>query len=342
MSNFPAFETFFFDTEKIDLKTIFFDFMDNSQINSFLLNTDDSVLYKKFYNIVQGKNFQIAYKKLIKIMNTRISEDFYYQTVPSIRIQKPSKNSVNYHSDSWYGHGNEIINAWVPLTELNTTNTLHLLNKKDSELVTNRFIKEKLSINAVNEISSNLAKPFLGEYGTGLLFNSTILHGTSKNESLNPRLSFDFRIVIKGKNSGSKTLNEFFTPNFKLNDSVLRNCTAIMYTSGFFSNLSHQVQREIIQFYCLKKSLVIEAEETEIHGVNHYPASFFYISEKDKPIVFTSVMILPQEFDLREKLLLLIIKNNLEVHFALENIKFKQSLKTKIHKYFTDNFKNKI
>ncbi|MBT7624454.1 MAG: hypothetical protein HN595_07985, partial [Flavobacteriaceae bacterium] len=113
-------------------------------------------------------------------------------------------------------------------------------------------------------------------------------------------------------------------------------------SSGFFSNLSHRVQREIIQSYCLKNSLLIEIEETEIHGVNHYPNSFFHILKKNKPTVFTSVMILPQEFDLRDKLLFSIIKNNQEVHFALENFKFESSLKEKIHKYFTNNFKNKI
>ena len=175
-----------------------------------------------------------------------------------------------------------------------------------------------------------------------MIFNSAIIHGTLKNESTIPRLSFDFRIMLKGKKSGSKSLYEFFTPNFKLKKHVFRNCTALMYSSGFFSNLSHRVQREIIQSYCLKNSLLIEIEETEIHGVNHYPNSFFHILKKNKPTVFTSVMILPQEFDLRDKLLFSIIKNNQEVHFALENFKFESSLKEKIHKYFTNNFKNKI
>ena len=111
-----------------------------------------------------------------------------------------------------------------------------------------------------------------------------------------------------------------------------------MYKKNLFlNNLSHTVQREIINSYAKNNNLYCSVEETEIHGVDHYPHLEFYISKSPiKDIIFTSIFCLPIKTELRDKYLRNIINNNITLHFALEDKTTKNLTIEKINKYYND------
>ena len=53
------------------------------------------------------------------------------------------------------------------------------------------------------------------KYGEILFFHTLTMHGTKKNTSSVNRISFDFRILEKGKSPGIKSLNDMFQSYFK-------------------------------------------------------------------------------------------------------------------------------
>ena len=83
------------------------------------------------------------------------------------------------------------------------------------------------------------------------------------------------------------------------------------------------------------KNFLCSIEETEIHGVNHYPHLEYYIKKsKIKDIVLTSLFCLPIEKQLRNRLLKKATKNKKTIHFALENTNTNMIKENEIGKYF--------
>ena len=301
---FPDNKIINFDSKKIKLAESIKNLFKVNKIENIFEYYDNKKIYEILYSNVSNKSFQKIYKNLQEIISKQINKnEFYYQKIPSFRIQRPGDKSVNFHNDIWYGHGNDVINFWVPLTGLNKSNTVWVTNSSESNLLNNKFKAEKLSIDKINILAKEISRPFLGTYGQILVFNTSTFHGTVKNVSNQCRLSFDFRILLRGKSSGTKPKNEFYNmfSNKKINPknkkiSLKKSIFYMFKKNVFLNNLSHSVQREIIKSYATSKKFLCSVEETEIHGVNHYPHLEYYIKKsKIKDIVLTSLFCLPIE-----------------------------------------------
>ena len=71
------------------------------------------------------------------------SRKFYFQKIPSFRVQRVNENTVNYQNDCMYGYGQDIINVWIPLIDTNQFNSLHLASSEDSISLLDTFENEK-------------------------------------------------------------------------------------------------------------------------------------------------------------------------------------------------------
>ena len=236
-----------------------------------------------------------------------------------------------------------MINVWIPITKTNEHNTIWMVNEKDSIRINNDFIKRKLGINDINELAKNSGSPQIADYGDILFFKTSWLHGSEKNKSNKHRLSFDIRILPKGKSPGSKPINEYYLPFNKVKQKTkkTKECFYFIYKKNFFlNNLSHVSQREI-NTYCLEKILILKQEETEMHGVEHYPNLHFFLNyNKNKiPIVFTSIFCFPNNSILRKELFKLAGKKGIDLHFALENFCFPKIEYKKINEYYKKFYK---
>ena len=332
-----------FDTSKIKLKNFILNLFNEKQIQDIINKNSSEEVYKKIYDGINNKEFNLIYEKIIKKIAIFLKkENFYYQKIPSFRVHRINQKSVNYHTDIWYGHGENVMNAWVPLTEINQYNTIHISNVKNSILLQKKFFKEKLSIAKMNDLAKKASEPQLLKYGNVLLFNTKTFHGTHKNLSKKHRLSFDFRILLLNQSAGTKPLDEFYNKFNKKTTKKIK-CLAYIYKRNFLmENLSHKVQREINFGYCSSNNLEFSLEETEIHGVDHYPNLYFYLNKKIyKHIVMTSILCLPNNLELRNKLINLSKKNKIELHFSVENKKLSDFKKNEINQYFEKLIENR-
>lgn len=135
-----------------------------------------SSYHKKFY-----ENFHLLQETYLKFIHDVIkpiySEDIAYQKVPSFRVHMPLNMAVGeFHRDKDYGHGDDEMNFWVPLTGAWGTNSIWV----ESHEGEGDYHPERL------------------EYGEALLFDGPHLrHGNRINDTFKTRVSFDFRVIPK-------------------------------------------------------------------------------------------------------------------------------------------------
>ena len=111
-------------------KAISYDVLDD-------VKTDQRTVYHKhFYDNVNTTNWYSLYEKFISEVVVKIvGEPIYFQKIPSFRIHKKGFKSVNFHNDIWYGHGENVVNIWVPLTNTNKFNSLLLVDDDKTNLI---------------------------------------------------------------------------------------------------------------------------------------------------------------------------------------------------------------
>ena len=337
MKKFTSPLVFDFDTNTIKLKEVICEIFAENDIQKIIEKNSNETIYKALYSSVNEKKFQTNYNLLIKKISKLLKiKSFFFQKIPSFRIHRKNNISVYYHNDIWYGHGKNVLNIWIPFIKTNNDNTIWIVKEKDSIKLGNDFVKRKLSIKEMNILSKNSGHPQIVKYGNILVFKASWLHGSEQNNSKQHRLSFDFRILPKGKSPGTKPINEFYLPFHKIKRKI-KECYYFIYKKNLFLNyLSHVSQREIINSYCIENNMVVKQEETEIHGVDHYPNLDFFLTNNLKkiPIVFTSIFCFPPDYKLRKFFFNLADKNGIELHFALENICYPKISYTKINSYY--------
>ncbi len=326
-----------FNAEEIPLLELVLDFFKANSIDEIFRVHSNSEINDKLYNLEKTTVFRSYYGKIIECLSSEFNtDDFYYQRIPAFRIHRVGDKTVHYHNDTMYGHGKDVINSWVPLCDTNKHNTLQLSDKQISLRMMEMFVEEKLTLSKANNIFRKGSKPFIVKYGEILLFETTTVHGSEVNKSKENRLSFDIRILPNSGDPGVKSVDDFYTHNLNIQKKK-KNCFYYIYTKNpLMENCPHFVQREIINSYAKSNNFDAKTkEETEIYGVDHYPVLFNYLENGDfNDILITSVMCLPSNKELRNKILLLAEKNKISLHFCLENIVSMNSSIKNINDYY--------
>ena len=167
---------------------------DLSNLHDFLDKINLTRIEQKIYQGFKDISFQNLYFEFNrKVIKTIVSSDYKLQRIPSIRISIPGQKTVNFHNDCWYGHDQDVINIWVPLTKVRGSQSLAFLNIIENEKALKYFYKEEPSLIEIQKYCEN--KSFFAEadYGQFIKFPTSSLHGTFKNQERNTRVSFDFR-----------------------------------------------------------------------------------------------------------------------------------------------------
>lgn len=174
--------------------------LDNSTI--YTRETDNSTLFhNKYYSFVNGDlgiEFLRIYESLIRD-GLNISNDYYYQSIPNLRIHKVGNLGVGeIHRDKDFGHSEHEINFILPFTNMKRTAAPFLITTGQYEYL---------------EANKHEIVKFDG---------ANIYHGNMINSERYTRVSIDFRIIHKDKyeqthgKSAIKTVNGVKT--FKLGD----------------------------------------------------------------------------------------------------------------------------
>jgi hypothetical protein len=313
-----------FDTTKVKINELILEYFCEDNIQDVINNNNNEFIYGSLYDLQKTTKFKDMHSSLLNQISNHLNErNFYYQSIPSFRIHRINRKVTNYHNDVMYGHGEKVINVWLPLNDTNKNNSLFISDLKTSKMLLKKIEDLKLSLSQINDLLKSNCSPKLVRYGQMLLFNTMTMHGTEINTSKEHRLSFDFRLLPYAANSGSKSISDFYSSYISLNKKTKKTpCTYYLHTNNpLMKNFSHSVQREIINRYSKENNLILEGiEENEIYGVNHYPVIFHYLNDKKtNDIVMASILCLPSESNLRAEVLLSAKKNNVKLHYCMEN-----------------------
>ena len=184
-------------------------------LHHFALPDDIPRIEKIIYELFRAEKFSSKYGMLCE----RLIADMFecgasYQKIPSVRIHMPKMKSVNFHTDTWYGHGEKIKNFWLPLMKVDGSMSLAILSDEDNDSLLSIFKDKQPSIIEINQACEGKYKFLDLDFGEIFYFHSRLLHGTFCNEGARTRVSFDFRMRLDGDSAGVKD-DSFFTHPFK-------------------------------------------------------------------------------------------------------------------------------
>ena len=313
----------FNETKKLIL--LFNSLSNNKNLPKYLLSQSKDKILSESYSIIKGSKFVFLYQKLIGRIRKELKYDFYYQKSPSARISQPGDNENPFHVDLWSGHGQNIINFWIPIVSLNKYNTLYTVDEINSKNLIEKHVKKDFDRDKFQKNSFNCAKPVLAKPGDMVVFSNKNIHGTITNRSKSTRLSFDFRILKVGDDPGIRDINKFYEcTKIKQKNNKENYVHAMLYSKNSVAHISHVSQRSVIEDYCSRSNLIAKEESSEMHGLDTYPNINYHIKTKKLPLVLFSLRCLPINknhlIDIVKKLRLY----KYEVHFALEGKKLSE------------------
>ena len=96
-------------------RDIFNKFNDNTTVFHNIFNNNKNLFEKDYLNLI----------KHIKNIDYKDEDFIVYQTFPALRVSIPGNVSVGeMHIDADYNHPEEEINYWMPITKVNSINTV--------------------------------------------------------------------------------------------------------------------------------------------------------------------------------------------------------------------------
>jgi ectoine hydroxylase-related dioxygenase (phytanoyl-CoA dioxygenase family) len=274
--------------------------------------------------LLRSEEFAPIYRQLLTAVAAHMGvSEIYAQALPTFRVQLPGAKSVSFHTDDLSsGHGKDIANFWIALNNLNSVNCLHLVPPtKSSEILTD-FKKNQMSLNDLDSLARESAKPIPLAAGECLCFSNKILHGTVTNESSNVRLSVDFRCLPFGADSGTRILGYEFLryPAARDVSNVQSDAISVIFQSGKMSHVGHQPQRQLIHDFANRNGYRITRETSEWHHLDHYPVLEEILTQATPtPLLIFSSDCFEWSAEKGRQLKRLIEQYDAPVHFCLEN-----------------------
>lgn len=305
------------------------------QLHDVLPDSKLPDVYKACYDYMESDEFKETFHAYIKKhIKSLFPTEIYYQRKPGIRIHRPHTQTVQYHTDEWYGHGDGVVNFWMPLTHAHDTNSLYVASLEESLLVVDKLESDAASIEEINDGLREICKPIDVRVGDTFVFCSKVAHGTERNETTTSRVSLDFRVLVPGDDPGSKPLTEFYqytgeTLSISRNEedhSEARDVACYIFPKhGFTRYISAHHQRLVCQDFAKKNNLHILAEETEIKTMRHHPALLGLAggvgTHNVAGVILFSVLCLPEEEKDRVRIYESSISKGNILYFANENLK---------------------
>lgn len=169
--------------------------------------SETNAVTRRFYDY--SKTINKVYLKFLKSeLKKYISDDFYYQKTATIRFQFPKQKSFNWnpsiHTDIMLGHPIEEVNIWLPITNVEKTNSMAIANLNNSlniiknyEFDFNLFASDNQNNQKNFKKNFKKLKPLQMKSGSFLIFDPRRLHATQKNTTNSTRISMDIRIIKK-------------------------------------------------------------------------------------------------------------------------------------------------
>lgn len=282
-----------------------------------------------FFTTIEFRD--VYYGLCCRINKEKFSGAALFQKIPSVRIAMPGIKSVNFHTDNWYGHGEDVCNYWMPLVDVSDSMSLAILSEEDSKAAIEGFRGKKVSISEINSTCQEKMRYLDMTFGEIYFFNSKTLHGTMLNVENRTRVSLDFRSRKPEQSAGQKADSFFTNPcaaNFftNPNEPGENENLAVIYVSSNNANkkfLSQKYQQLVCLRYAEELGLKVIAVETELVGFDYLINLHDLISGSrmgmyKNLIIFSKDQVNLNEVD-NQSLLKSASDMSVKIHFVLED-----------------------
>ena len=285
---------------------------------------------QKCFSIFRSEKFQTLYRMFaLDLIKNYFNEDSLFQKTPTVRIQFPGEKATPYHSDGWYGHGDSVKSFWVPMTSVDSNNTLYMAkDKKSSKLFLKKIISDSPPYKKISSLAKKICEPLNGGVGDVFVFSSDMIHGTEMAVGNNTRLSFDFRIAEDPKKLGNKPRSNFYSKeevnSAKKNEENNLKRTGLFYTNNC-NNKPSKSQIMLCQTFCAENKIKILGGDSEILPLEYLPVLRHYLTDKSLKIncvVVFGLEIFNSSKELAKEILNIALDNKIEIIFCSENIFF--------------------
>jgi sporadic carbohydrate cluster protein (TIGR04323 family) len=281
--------------------------------------------------------------------------DIAVQRYMNLRVLLPTRHEmiINFHTGLWYGHGMGTGTCWMPLTPCFDTNSMLVIDRRKSAELCAEALRDSWRQDKMQEVFFSHARPVIAEPGKAFLFNQEIIHGNVPNQTDQTRVSIDFRLMVRGGKIRRKLVGGYYvllneelierhatagsgagatitqlTDEVKPQESQTRDegYTCISYVNNntrITSGIPIVLQRLMMRDYCEPLGLKYTYEQLELEVMPYLP-TLQHVIEQNRPneIVMYSVNALPENRDLRDRILNLALENRVKLHFANEDYRF--------------------
>ena len=197
-----------YDTEKYNFRKIIEDILETDNLEKihldqdyelFVKGTDQSTVWHRRYYDNLDKFLPLYNEFINEVVKPTFGEDVVYQKIPTFRTQLVNNLGVfEFHRDRDYSHNEEERNFFLPFTDAYSTNTIWVESEED-----------KADYSPMNTL-----------YGQVVKWNgNSLMHGNKQNNTLNTRVSVDFRCIPLSKYSEEEGAAAIYSKmKFKIGD----------------------------------------------------------------------------------------------------------------------------
>ena len=219
-------KTLKFDTERFqfkswvenELKSIGVDFQKLELLHESMSAKDCASVTKQIIQNTRKKSFlKIAIPFIEECILPLVdNSEVALQRFFNFRILLPDQplSIVPFHNGQLQGHGLGERTIWMPMTESRDTSSLYLMPVESSRVALKKVRELKSSYRDFQKLLKEEAAPVNIGYGNASLFTQENIHGSLSNITGRTRVSFDFRILIKGLPYGQKIPGGYFSPMY--------------------------------------------------------------------------------------------------------------------------------
>jgi sporadic carbohydrate cluster protein (TIGR04323 family) len=283
------------------------------------------------------------------------------QRFMNVRIMLPTTPDLffPFHTGLLYGHGIASRSLWMPFTDVTAdedrTRSMQIMDIHKSRELAQYAIDHELSLDEMTEMFRPHMKQIKAGPGSLCLFSQQHIHGSGEpNTTGKTRVSMDWRIAegtygdLLGRKIPAGYVHlvpeseeeedaiaeqpdrEGSFQNGKQNIFYVANNTAATYP------IPVHLQRYMLKEYCEKYGLTSHLELFDLEDMAHVPTLQHIVYERNANCVMYSIFALPEDKEVRNKMLETALERGKIIHFVNEDLALtnEDDLKT-IYKYLS-------
>lgn len=262
----------------------------------------------------------------------------------NVRIMLPDSPGTifPFHTGLLYGHGIASRSLWLTLTDVSAeedyTASMQIIDIARSRELVQFSINHRLTIEEMTEQFGRESWPLRAKPGLVCFFTQENIHGNFVNLTGKTRVSIDFRVaeaqygdrLARKIPAGYFHLipdreqeEDFTVTNGNQTPAVHNGKKNLFYinnnTASTFGVPAH-LQRYMLYDYCKSRGLNYEFELFELEDMPHMPTLTHLLEVLKENVIMYSIFALPEDEQLRNRLLDTALANGLIMHFVNEDL----------------------